>query len=96
MPQDLGVGRRDRPCRHRGRIGFTLIELLVVVGIICFLLAILIPAVQASREAARRAQCGMNLKLTVLGLQEYADVFKTRVGRSRASRGNSKRARHML
>jgi prepilin-type N-terminal cleavage/methylation domain-containing protein len=56
--------------------GFTLVELLVVVLIICFLLAVILPAVQASREAARRSQCINNIKQVALGLQEYADVFK--------------------
>ena len=76
MPQDLVVPRRDRPCRPRRRIGFTLVELLVVVGIICLVLALLIPALQALREAARRSQCEENLKQIGLALQEYADVFK--------------------
>ncbi|HEV3021291.1 MAG TPA: DUF1559 domain-containing protein [Pirellulales bacterium] len=57
--------------------GFTLVELLVVVLIIVVSLAILLPAVQASREAARRSQCINNVRQVALGLQEYADVFKT-------------------
>ena len=71
-----GAGRSQRlVAAYFGRSGFSVLELLTVIGIIGLLLALIVPAVQSSREAARRTQCKNNIRQLALAMENHQSVY---------------------
>ncbi len=82
--------QRRQKSQNQNEGGFTLVELLVVIAIIGILVSLLLPAVQAAREAANRMQCANNIRQLAIAVQNYTNVHKQMPGLNYGLGDNSK------